>query len=246
MSPQTFAVDARHGDLIHISFKGPGAHLWLVAESEFHQFLDGCQFPSRYYETSPAFLRPPASGRWIVAGYGTSLRQEPVVPWELIQLGQRSRGRIPHAEPSDTNTTYYTGETIQRADEIEVLYPDLHGIPHRGIVHSIQGAPEGTVVTVIHNSKRGGGVSYITFADFEQGKLVNLRRRAASPEHADRIIARAEWAYGHPYSWNSANCEHFTGWCYTGEPGKSESLTAGKILVGALAGAMALWATDRD
>ncbi len=247
MQVQTFAVDARLGDLIHVTLRGPGAHLWLLTESEFRQFLDGWQFKSEYYEASPVFLRPPATNRWIVAAYGAPIRVEAVLPWELIQLGQQSRGRLPLNEPpTDTLRTYYTGEAIQRADEVEVRYPNLLGIPHRGIVHSIQDGPEGTLVTVIHKSKRGGGVSYVGFPDFEQGQLVTLRRRAVSREHADQVIARAEWAEGDPYSWNLANCEHFTDWCYTGEPGQSETLTAGKIVAGALVGAAALWAADRD
>ena len=140
-------------------------------------------------------------------------RLRKVIPWELTRIIAASRGRIvPEILPGDPSRTYYTGEAIHRADEIEVWYPDLHGIPHRGIVHSLQNGPFGLIVNVIHNSKRGGGV-VVSFADFEQGKLVHLRRRADSPEHADAIIARGDGAIRHPYHWRMANCEQFTDWC---------------------------------
>ena len=142
---------------------------------------------------------------------------------------------------------YWTGEEIQRADEIEIFYPDLHGIPHRGIVHSFQTGPMGvTGVNVIHNSKRNGGVGFISFADFAQGSIVNVRRRAESPQHAAAIIARAESAIRHPYHWWLANCEHFTDWCYTGKPGVSDTKRAGGSVAAGLAAVVLLWTSNTE
>jgi|SRR5579871_443902 len=137
---------------------------------------------------------------------------------------------------------YWTGEEIRKADEVEVFYPDLHGIPHRGIVYGFQVGPMGAIgIDVIHNSKRNGGVGFISFADFAQSSLVNLRRRAQSSQHADAISARAESAIHHPYHWWLANCEHFTDWCYTGKPGESDTKTAGSWVVAGITAAVLLW-----
>ena len=62
---------------------------------------------------------------------------------------------------------YWIGGEVQRGDEFEVVYRDLHGIPHRGIIHSFQTGPMGvTGINVVHNSKRDGGVSFISFVDY--------------------------------------------------------------------------------
>jgi hypothetical protein len=140
---------------------------------------------------------------------------------------------------------YWSGEEIHPADEVEVFYPDLHGIPHRGIIHTFQYGPMGiTGMTVIHNSKRGGGVCFISLAEFAQGGPVNLRRRATSPQHAEEIIARAESAIYHPYHWWLANCEHFTDWVYTGRAGESDTKRAGGLVAAGVAAAVLLWASD--
>jgi hypothetical protein len=120
-------------------------------------------------------------------------------------------------------------------DELEVSYPDLHGIPHRGLVYRLIEGPLGVqAVEIIHNSKRGGGVCVVSWEDFAQEQSVRLRRRPSSPEHARQIIALAESVKGHPYDAGKANCEHFTDWCYNGgTQAKSETLSAG-ILVGSL------------
>jgi len=140
---------------------------------------------------------------------------------------------------------YWTGEEIRRADEIEVFYPDLHGIPHRGIIHGVQVGPMGvTAINVIHNSKRDGGVSVVGFADFAGGNIVSLRRRAESPQHSDAIIARAESAIHHPYHWWLSNCEHFTDWCYTGKPGESDTKRAGGWVAAGLVAVAAICASE--
>src|SRR5579871_690902 len=103
---------------------------------------------------------------------------------------------------------YWTGEEIRKADEVEVFYPDLHGIPHRGIVYGFQVGPMGAIgIDVIHNSKRNGGVGFISFADFAQSSLVNLRRRAQSSQHADAISARLRAPSTIPTTggWRTAN-----------------------------------------
>lgn len=130
---------------------------------------------------------------------------------------------------------YSDGTTMGIGDELEVSYPDLHGIPHRGLVYRLIEGPLGVrAVEIIHNSKRGGGVCVVNWEDFAQEQPVRLRRRPSSPEHANSIIALAESVKGHPYDAGKANCEHFTDWCYNGSTqAKSETLNAG-VLVGSL------------
>jgi hypothetical protein len=120
-------------------------------------------------------------------------------------------------------------------DELEVFYPDLFGIPHRGVVYQlIEGPPGVESIEIIHNSKRHGGVCVVSWDDFAQCQMVKLRRRPESPEHADQIIALAESIIGHLYDTAKANCEHFTDWCYSGgTEANSETLQAG-VLVGSL------------
>jgi hypothetical protein len=130
---------------------------------------------------------------------------------------------------------YSDGSQMGIGDELEVSYPDLHGIPHRGLVYQLTEGPLGVeAIEIIHNSKRGGGVCIVSWDDFAQGLPVRLRRRPSSPDHARQIIALAESVKGHPYDAGKANCEHFTDWCYNGgTQAKSETLQAG-ILVGSL------------
>jgi Domain of unknown function (DUF1883)/Lecithin retinol acyltransferase len=248
------AVTTNPGDLVQVAFRGTGANIGLMGEVDFQSFCAGhpFRFHGEYYRTSPVHLRPHSAGQWhVVVGFGGnagSVRGVTVIPYQLIRITMQCRGRVaPTASEMAVQTLvprYYTGELIQRADEIEVFYPDLHGIPHRGIIHSIQTGPMGSTITVIHKSKRDGGDSFISFADFEHGSLVNLRRRADSPQHADQIIERAESAIHEPYHWWLANCEHFTDWCYTGNTGKSGTKEAG-VLVGMGVGVVAvLWASE--
>jgi hypothetical protein len=244
-----FNFQTQPGDLIQIQFRGAWARVLLLNEIDYQRLYAGHQIEGTYYETSPVFLRAPSGGNWYVIvdfeHHLGSPTEGMVIPWEFTRIIAASRGRVvPVIPPSDPSRTYYTGEAIQRTDEIEIWYPDLHGIPHRGIVHSLQNGPFGVTVNVIHNSKRGG-VCIVSFADFEQGKLINLRRRADSPEHADAIIARADSAIRHPYHWRMANCEQFTDWCYTGEPGKSETLSAGGLLAAGAVGLALLLGSDR-
>jgi hypothetical protein len=131
---------------------------------------------------------------------------------------------------------YSDGTLMGTGDELEVSYPDLHGIAHRGLVYRFIEGPLGVeAIEIIHNSKSGGGVCVVSWEDFAQGQPVRLRRRPSSPEHARQIIALADSVKGHPYDAGKANCEHFTDWCYNGgTQAKSETLQAG-VLVGSLA-----------
>jgi len=247
--PFEFSFHTNPGDLIQIRFRGAWASVRLLDRFDYERFHAGHEIEGRYYETSPVFLRPPSADEWFIV---VDFEDRPgsaidgmVIPWALTRMMAASRGRVvPEIPPLDPPLTYYTGEQIQRADEIEIWYPELHGIPHRGIIHSIQSGPFGVSINVIHNSKRGGGVCIVSLPEFEQGKLVNLRRRAESPEHADDVIARAESAIRHPYHVTIANCEQFTDWCYTGQPGKSETLKAGGWLAAGLVGIGLLWNSE--
>lgn len=143
---------------------------------------------------------------------------------------------------------YSDGSQMMPGDELEVLYPDLHGIPHRGLVYRlVETDPFGIVgIEVIHNSKRSGGVCVVSWDEFAQGQTVRLRRRPASPEHACQILALGNSTQGHPYSWNVANCEHFTDWCYNGGThAQSETLQAGVMAAGVLALGLAALTGDR-
>ncbi len=130
---------------------------------------------------------------------------------------------------------YSDGTPMGIGDELEVSYPDLHGIPHRGLVYRLIEGPDGVdAIEIIHNSKRGGGVSVVSWEDFAEGQMVRLRRRPSSPEHARQVIALAGSVKGHPYDTGVANCEHFTDWCYNGgAQAKSQTLQAG-VLMGSL------------
>jgi hypothetical protein len=142
---------------------------------------------------------------------------------------------------------YSDASPVTPGDEVEVFYPDLHGIPHRGLVYRLIGQEPFGVVTIdiIHNSKRGDGVSVVSWEEFAQGQPVRRRRRPASPEHTRQILALAESTTGHPYSWNAANCEHFTDWCYNGGThSQSETLQAGFVVAGVLAFGLAALARD--
>lgn len=142
--------------------------------------------------------------------------------------------------------SYSDGTPIGTGDELEVSYPDLHGIPHRGLVYRLTEGLGVKAIGIIHNSKLGGGVCFVNGEDFAQGQVVRLRRRPSSPEHAHRIIALAESALGHPYDIGKANCEHFTDWCYNGgTQGKSETLQAG-ILVGSVVVILGIAALAND
>lgn len=232
-----FVVHVERGDLLQVRFGGTWANIRLLNELEFQSLCAGREFAPTCYETSPVYLRPPFAGDWFIVvdfdGRVGSARDTIVVPWQLIRIGVQIRGRVaPMVPPSDLSLrslSYYTGELIQRADEIEIWYPEVHGIPHRGIIHSVQTGPMVTTVSAIHNSKRCGGVCIVSFADFEQGKLVNLRRRADSPEHADAIIARAESAIQHQYNWRMASCEQFTDWRLYGRAGRKRNLEGGRM-----------------
>jgi hypothetical protein len=145
--------------------------------------------------------------------------------------------------------SYSDGSPMGIGDELEVSYPDLHGIPHRGLVYRLVEGPLGVeAIEVIHNSKRAGGVCVVSWDGFAQGQTVRLRRRPGSAEHAHQIIALAEKLKGHPYDAGNANCEHFTDWCYNGGvQAKSETLQAG-VLIGSIVVALgiAAFAGDRN
>jgi hypothetical protein len=143
--------------------------------------------------------------------------------------------------------SYSDGSRMAPGDELEVFYPDLHGIPHRGLVYQLIEGPLGVeAIEIIHNSKRAGGVCVVNWDDFAQGQPVKLRRRPESLEHARQIIALADSLKGHPYDAGKSNCEHFTDWCYNGgTEAKSETLRAG-VFVGSLAVILSIAALAGD
>lgn len=140
---------------------------------------------------------------------------------------------------------YLDGSPVTAGDELEVSYPDIRPVPHRGLIYrSVEGSRDITDIEIIHNSKSSGGVCVVGGADFARNQEVRLRRRPLSPEHAQEVLQRATTALGHPYDALAANCEHFTDWCYNGVSGESPTLQAG-VLVGVVLIIAAL-STDRS
>lgn len=132
-----------------------------------------------------------------------------------------------------TQPAWSDGAPMQPGDEIEVSYPDIHPIPHRGLIYRLTEGPFGvTGIEVVHNSKQPG-VCVVSWNDFAQGQRVRLLRRPSSSEHRQAILARATANIGHPYNAAQANCEHFTDFCYNGVQGESPTLQKG-VLVAAL------------
>ncbi len=124
---------------------------------------------------------------------------------------------------------YSDGSPMSLGDELEVCYPDIRPIPHRGLIcRFVRGSLGITDIEIIHNSKSAGGVCVVNFRDFAQGQQVRLRRRPLSGEHSVAILRRASAACGHPYELTS-NCEHFTDWCYNGVRGESPTLQAAVV-----------------
>jgi len=126
---------------------------------------------------------------------------------------------------------YSDGSSMILGDELEVSYPDILPIFHRGLIYRFVEGPWGiTGVQIIRNSKRLRGVCIVSWDEFSQGQQVCLRRRPASPEHASLILKRAEGLLQHPYDLLSANCEHFTDICYNGIRGESLTLQKGLVI----------------
>ena len=65
---------------------------------------------------------------------------------------------------------------IQPGDEIEVSYPDIRPIPHRGIIKCIL-TPSEDGIEIVHNSKKDGVcvVSYREFAQEHQRPVLKER-----------------------------------------------------------------------
>lgn len=124
---------------------------------------------------------------------------------------------------------YSDGTPMEPGDELEVAYPDIHPIPHRGLICRLVEGPSGvTEIEIIHNSK-SPGVCIVGWNTFAQGQEVRLLRRPFSPEHALAILHRAASLMGHPYNMLSSNCEQFTDFCYNGIQGESPTLQKGVI-----------------
>ena len=142
----------------------------------------------------------------------------------------------PAAQPRDWAVWRYPDGTqvpITLGDEIEVSYPEIRPIRHRGLIHRCGPGPLDEV-EVIH-SRKETGVCVVSWQDFAQGNEVRLLRRPTSPEHARLILERAITAIRSPYRLLNANCEHFTDSCYTGLPGQSKTLQGIAVGVGVVA-----------
>lgn len=141
--------------------------------------------------------------------------------------------------------TWSDGVAMQPGDELEVSYPDIHPIPHRGLIYRLIEGPFGVRdVQVIHNSKQPG-VCVVRWSDFAQGQHLRLLRRPSSAQHQQAILARAALNINQPYNMGTANCEHFTDFCYNGVEGESPTLQKG-VLVALGVVAVFAFAGDRD
>jgi hypothetical protein len=127
------------------------------------------------------------------------------------------------------STCYSDGSPISPGDELEVSYPDIQPIPHRGLVYRLVDHGWAVGIDIIHKGKLPG-VCIVSLGDFAQGQEVRLRRRPESPGHARQIIERAERQLHQPYNVLLANCEHFTDSCYSGGEGESPTLRAGVFI----------------
>ena len=135
---------------------------------------------------------------------------------------------------------YLDGSPMRPGDELEVSYPDIRPIPHRGLIYSVSQGPWGAYeIAIVHNTKQGG-VRVVSWAEFAQGQPVRLRRRPVSAEHARLILDRATRLLYHPYDLWRANCEHFTDFCYNGLRGESSTLQAGVWMSLGVVGLIAL------
>ncbi len=73
-------------------------------------------------------------------------------------------------------------------------------------------------------------MSLVGWNVFAQDQQVHLLRRPASREHQQAILQRAAFNIGHHYDALTANCEHFTDFCYTGVQGQSPTLQKGVLV----------------
>jgi hypothetical protein len=123
-----------------------------------------------------------------------------------------------------------------KGDELRVYYPDIQ-LWHNGIVTDVLPGPFGfPSATMIHNSKRGGGVCTVSLEEFSGGNPVFLSRRPPSPEYAAAVVSRARSQLGQHYSALFQNCEHFTTWAFSGVPQSGQLQTIGWIVaIGAVA-----------
>jgi len=132
-----------------------------------------------------------------------------------------------------------------KGDELRVFYPDIQ-LWHNGIVCEIIPGPFGfPSASMIHNSKRGGGVCIVSLEEFSGGNPVFLNRRPSSPEYAEAVVSRAQSQLGQPYSALLQNCEHFTTWAFTGVP-QSEQLRAIGWIAAIGAVAVGIMASDSE
>jgi hypothetical protein len=105
--------------------------------------------------------------------------------------------------------------SLQIGDEIAV-YSDRFGLQHRGLIYRFPTDPR-LPVAVAHFDKENN-ITLTALEDF--GEIIFRRRRPDSPEHGRMIIERATAALNSGAEYNAlfANCEHFTEYCYSGEP----------------------------
>lgn len=141
---------------------------------------------------------------------------------------------------------YSDGSPITPGDELEVSYPDIRPILHRGLIYRLADGPWAAAgIDIIHNGKLPG-VCIVSHSEFAKGQEVRLRRRPDSPEHAQQILHRAESLLSQPYSALSANCEHFTDFCYNGVQGESPTLKAGVLITSVVLLSIAALSGDRS
>lgn len=92
-------------------------------------------------------------------------------------------------------------------------YSFMGGLRHFGIATGYG--------TVIHSSRRLGGVTESDMDEFAQGKPVRVIRMAC-PVSGSELVARARAKKGQGYNLLFKNCEHFVTWVLDGRARSSQ------------------------
>ncbi len=109
--------------------------------------------------------------------------------------------------------------------------------------HHALGLGEGEVIHysgLANDLTTAGVIEEVDLEEFAQGKSIEIRPHLERQYTADEAIVRARLRLGEDqYHILHNNCEHFVGWCITGEH-RSQQSRRGKLLYSAGMGARAL------
>ena len=112
----------------------------------------------------------------------------------------------PHIRPM-TDYPFERGPTFAPGTLLEFTF--MGGLKHFGIATGYG--------TVIHSSRRFGGVKESDFAEFSNGRPVRVLT-ISCPVTGPELVARARAKIGQRYNVLTKNCEHFVTWVLEGRP----------------------------